>query len=191
MSKADEMSTPRTDAAEVDLNEVTCTAFVGEKQVVVTKYVPAYKMREIERELSRVTAELGEQLRDGASICQVLGHDYMDPPDGGSVSVPEQVARMKAELSACRQRAESAEVDAAKWREHMDVRAAARRPGSLYVRMTMQPEASGTDKAWHTECVLDTRTFGQSTLGIRAVGLCVEGKAKELFAAIDAARGKA
>jgi len=44
--------TPRTDAAEVDLSEVTCTAFAEGKQVVVTKYVPSYKMREMERELA-------------------------------------------------------------------------------------------------------------------------------------------
>lgn len=84
---------------------------------------------------------------------------------------------------------EALQKDAERWREHMEVWGAARIPGALYVRMTMQPEASGASQVWHTEYVFDAHALGQRTpLGLKAIGLSVEQKAKELFAAIDEAK---
>lgn len=122
------MSTPRTDAAEVDLSDVVWTEFAGGRRIVVTKYVPAYKMREMERELSRVTADLAD--------CRENGVRLLEAADGWKL-VAEEAKRdeegirelmnvynvggwtdalgpMKRALEA-EKRAEAAEADAARY----------------------------------------------------------------------------
>ena len=90
----------------------------------------------------------------------------------------EQVKLMERE-------AEQACKDAKRWRKHEEIVQMSGIRGALRIRLTMTPEASNTNRVWEIEAIFDTRALGQtSVLGTRAIGLSVEQKAKELFAAI-------
>ena len=95
---------------------------------------------------------------------------------------------MVALLSTLYEQVKSMERDAERWRKHEEMVCMSGMPGALRIRLTMEPKANPTGKAWETEYIFDTYALGQnSVLGIKAIGLSTEQKAKELFAAIDAA----
>ncbi|MCO6445695.1 MAG: hypothetical protein J5J04_16605 [Anaerolineae bacterium] len=65
-------------------------------------------------EIERLRAEVVRLTAEQDAVSAAIGtNEYMDPPDGGNVSLAEQVRRMRDALLA---RAEAAEKDAARYR---------------------------------------------------------------------------
>jgi|SRR5690606_6623687 len=59
--------------------------------------------QELEAKLRTFQDIIDRQERELAEVSAAIGsHDYLDPPDGGSVSLGEQVRRMRAELVSLR-----------------------------------------------------------------------------------------
>ena len=59
--------------------------------------VMEYKVTEMEQDLAKCMSDL-------QAVSDAIGTTkYMDPPDGGSPSLAEQVSRMKADLAKCRE----------------------------------------------------------------------------------------
>lgn len=118
-------------------------------------------------EIDRLQAELAQ--RENATwvalerdelnaISRIMGSSFMDPPDGGDVTLVEQVQRMRAALSA-------AEAELATERERVRVLREALSSIDVYGSDTLSGPSGGVDdRKWHRDAVLEmTRRAAAAT----------------------------
>lgn len=128
------------------------------------------------QEMTAPSAGLRERLEAVVTLLQRLDTDHK-PVDDAITTLTEALAALAKR-----------EADAERWRQHRKVMLAAREIGGLWVRLTMQPEASRTDKIWCNEFVIGTNEMADGPIRNRIIGMKTADKAEELFRAIDAAR---